>query len=251
MSYILDALKQSEGRRKQEAPTDPSPAPAFAARRATRRPGRLPLAVVLLVSLAVLGWWGLDSTARAPLTAVPSVKPQGGAAVEGQNTRVSDGVTEFPGAGSGVVPSEVAEGIVAAIGNDALKGVRIQLDDPPPVRTVAPPVRSSADNDRQVDTSRRADQNSAAATDRSEANRDPYAGVPYLRQLPVDVQRSLPDLTFSVHIYSKDPASRRVKIGERMMIEGQRITPQVRLEEIIPKGVILSYQEHRFRMSAL
>jgi general secretion pathway protein B len=80
---------------------------------------------------------------------------------------------------------------------------------------------------------------------------DPYAGVPYRRQLPVDVQRSLPELTFSVHIYAKDPASRRVKIGERMMSEGQRITPQVRLEEIIPKGVILSYQEHRFRMSAL
>ena len=65
------------------------------------------------------------------------------------------------------------------------------------------------------------------------------------------VQRSLPELKFSVHIYSEDPASRRVKIGERMMREGQRITPQVRLEEIIPKGVILSYQEYRFRMNAL
>ncbi|MFC6669209.1 general secretion pathway protein GspB [Marinobacterium aestuariivivens] len=75
--------------------------------------------------------------------------------------------------------------------------------------------------------------------------------MPYWRQLPVDVQRSLPELKFSVHIYSEDPASRRVKIGERMMREGQRITPQVRLEEIIPKGVILSYQEYRFRMNAL
>jgi general secretion pathway protein B len=75
--------------------------------------------------------------------------------------------------------------------------------------------------------------------------------VPYRRQLPVDVQRSLPELAFSVHIYSKDPASRRVKIGERMMREGQSITAQVRLEEIIPKGVILSYEDYRFRMSAL
>ncbi|UTW12199.1 general secretion pathway protein GspB [Marinobacterium rhizophilum] len=253
MSYILEALKQSEGRRKEDAPPDPSPAaPAFATRRSRRRSGRWPLAVALMGAIVLLGWLVLDRTdspaATTAIAANDSGTDQGVAPADGAPSAV-DAPGEAP-----VAPSVgVAEMIVEAIGNDELKGVRIQLEAPTAPRTqpvqqgaeqAAVPTRSP-ENDSAADRAHRVEQ------PQPEARTDAHAGLPFRRQLPVDVQRSLPELVFSVHIYSADPASRRVKIGERMMREGQRITPQLRLEEIIPKGVILSYEDYRFRMNAL
>lgn len=245
MSYILDALKQSEGQRKQDAPPQAQPAPAFTARRnPPQRSGRLPLAMLLVAGVAVLGWWTLDRTGSSAVSAVATTS----APAETPGTTPGTGSTQAaPEARTGV-----AEMIVAAIGNDNLKGVRIQLQEPAPV--VSPRPRADAarpDAARgSADTSRAA-QSQPGASASMQNDVDPFAGVPYRRQLPVDVQRSLPELAFSVHIYSKDPASRRVKVGERMMREGQNITAEVRLEEIIPKGVILRYEDYRFRMSAL
>ncbi len=71
------------------------------------------------------------------------------------------------------------------------------------------------------------------------------------RKLPVDVQRQLPALQFSVHIYTQEPGDRRVKINGRMRQEGQRITPDLTLEAITPKGVIFRFQDHRFSMKAI
>ncbi|MCP8687231.1 general secretion pathway protein GspB [Marinobacterium sedimentorum] len=248
MSYILDALKQSEGQRKQDAPPQAQPALAFATRKVKpRRSGRLPLAIVLLVGVAVLGWWTLDrgdsavGTVASPVAMTP---------VPAETPGVSGGAASTKAAPE--MHTGVAEMIVAAIGNDDLKGVRIQLQEP--AAAVSPRSRSGTarpDAARESADTGRAAQSQPGASASMQNDVDPYAAVPYRRQLPVDVQRSLPELAFSVHIYSKDPASRRVKIGERMMREGQSITAQVRLEEIIPKGVILSYEDYRFRMSAL
>nr|WP_067286010.1 general secretion pathway protein GspB [Marinobacterium profundum] len=260
MSYILDALKQSEGQRKQDAPSEAQSAQAFAVRKPPpRNSGRLPLAVALVVGVAVLGWWTLDRTdsARVGAASKAAATPVRSAALVG--TQDSGGTGATQAAPAAEMPTGVAEMIVAAIGNDDLKGVRIQLQEPAPVVSPRPSteaVRFDAvrlDVDREPAYTNRTGQNQSGVGvgENKQSTIDPYAGMPYRRQLPVDVQRSLPEIAFSVHIYSKDPASRRVKIGERMMREGQNITPQLRLEEIIPKGVILSYEDYRFRMSAL
>jgi len=247
MSYILDALKQSETQRKQDTATAPPPAQVVATRRrSSPRRGRLPLAAALVMTIGVLGWWYLAPDARQPAALESSV------ANSRQSMQQDAGTPGNPdGALPAPAPANVAEMVVAAIGRDDLKGVRIQLQEPAPaVARTQPPVRSDTAAGNRID------QNPAGAPapgseENADNGGDAFAGVPFRRQLPVDVQRSLPELTFSVHIYSKDPASRRVKVGERMLREGQRITPQLRLEAIIPRGVILTYEDYRFRMSTL
>lgn len=75
--------------------------------------------------------------------------------------------------------------------------------------------------------------------------------VLYWRQLPLNVQRSLPSLDFTVHIYSENPAARMVKINGAAMREGQSVSRFLRLEQITPNGVILVYKTYRFSMNVI
>ena len=69
-----------------------------------------------------------------------------------------------------------------------------------------------------------------------------------LNALPLPIQQSLPALVISVFLYSEDPTLRMVKINGQMMREGQSLTAGLKLEEITPEGVILSYKNYRFRV---
>jgi general secretion pathway protein B len=80
---------------------------------------------------------------------------------------------------------------------------------------------------------------------------DPWANTPYLRQLPVEVQRALPALNFSVHIYSDTPAARMVKLEDRVLREGQRVAPELDVVAIIPRAVVLRYRDQPFKVPAL
>jgi general secretion pathway protein B len=75
--------------------------------------------------------------------------------------------------------------------------------------------------------------------------------TPYLRQLPVEVQRVLPALNFSVHIYSDTPAARMVKLEDRVLREGQRVAPELDVVAIIPRAVVLRYRDQPFKVPAL
>ncbi|GGO80097.1 hypothetical protein GCM10011348_16030 [Marinobacterium nitratireducens] len=245
MSYILDALKQSESKRKAEPPPNPEGAAVIARpRRQTRPGGRMKWLLPLLAIMAVLVWWqrtmqpGPETGVVVPVEKAATVAP-----------------AESQPSAAAPTPRDVAAIAPDAASADDLRGVRIQVQEPVPAPATTAVVRTppSRPSERPAPAQQ---QPAAAETDTAVAETpaapaSPYDDVPYWRQLPVEVQRSLPELKFSVHIYSDDPASRRVKVGERMLREGQIITQDVRLVAIIPRGVILSKQEYRFRMNAL
>lgn len=79
---------------------------------------------------------------------------------------------------------------------------------------------------------------------------DPYAGIPHQKQLPLQVQRALPELSFTVHIYSAKPASRMVKINGLRLREGDPISSALKLKEITKDGVILSFNNRPFWRTA-
>ena len=79
---------------------------------------------------------------------------------------------------------------------------------------------------------------------------NPYAGIPHQKQLPVQVQKALPALSFTVHIYSAKPSSRMVKINGMRLREGDPISSALTLKEITKDGVILSYNNRIFWRSA-
>ena len=52
-----------------------------------------------------------------------------------------------------------------------------------------------------------------------------------------------------VHVYSESPERRFVMIGGRQYREGDRLPDGLRLEEITPEGVTLSWQGEPFRLA--
>lgn len=69
-----------------------------------------------------------------------------------------------------------------------------------------------------------------------------------LNELPPSIQQNLPTFSITAHIHTGDPASGMVKVNGQVIREGQELSPGLRLEEIIPDGVIFRYQTYRFRV---
>lgn len=70
-------------------------------------------------------------------------------------------------------------------------------------------------------------------------------------ELPANVQRQIPDLSFSSHIYSEDPSLRMVSINGRNIREGDVIAEDLEVVEITEEGVILRYMHYTFEMSVI
>jgi general secretion pathway protein B len=67
-----------------------------------------------------------------------------------------------------------------------------------------------------------------------------------LSELPDEIRSSLPEFRISGHAYSPEPQTRVVRINEKILQEGQDLSPGLRVEQIVPTGVILSYRGYRF-----
>ena len=72
--------------------------------------------------------------------------------------------------------------------------------------------------------------------------------VPHFRELPYDIQQSLPVIRYSVHLYAAEPSHRMVKIDGRVRREGDTIQPGLVLREITPTGAIFTYRDNVFRV---
>jgi general secretion pathway protein B len=70
-----------------------------------------------------------------------------------------------------------------------------------------------------------------------------------LSELPTDVRHSLPEFKISGHAYSTEAQTRVVRINDKILQEGQDLSAGLRLEEIVPEGVVLVYQGFRFRVN--
>jgi len=75
--------------------------------------------------------------------------------------------------------------------------------------------------------------------------------LPTAAELPVSIQRGLPGIRISAHIYSDKPASRMVIINDKTLREGETVARGLTIEEITRDGVIFRFQARRFRMSKL
>lgn len=75
------------------------------------------------------------------------------------------------------------------------------------------------------------------------------AKIPFLKQLPEEMQQGLPDLHISFHAYSIKAKSRLVSIGGKVLREGQELEEGVKLETITNKGVVIVANGQRFRLN--
>jgi hypothetical protein len=226
MSYIHDALKASSEQRKATQPM-PEPIPPASSfmdddQSGKRWPWGRTLLILLLGLLLYWIWRSADEPAQLP------IHPDGAEAVNPPS------------------PEQ-------AVPEPDLSGVKIAIRQTPEPRTAArpsapsPAVSSTPVTPQSVNPATTQDRAEPATTEAP----DPFANLPYMRQLPVEQQRELGEIRFTVHIYSDEPSSRMVKHGDRMLREGDFVRSGLRVEAIIPRAVVLQYRQTRFKVPAL
>lgn len=66
-------------------------------------------------------------------------------------------------------------------------------------------------------------------------------------QLPVTIQKQIPELRMSLHAFNRnDAAASLVQLNDRMLREKDMVTADISLEQIMADGVVLRYDGYRF-----
>ena len=225
MSYILEALKLSEQTRRQGAAAPPTslmpPANPEEAEPERAWVRYLLAAALLLVNIAAIALWqrpvASDTAAGSPTAAietrpVPSAEPP---------------VKTEPRADS---PSPTAPPTVTA---------------PPPTPAPRPaPIRIEAAAKAARPP---ADTAPAPATPKTDTGANTAATDPAANDgLPPGLQRQLPPLAVTGFIQDADQ-NNVVIVNDKLVREGDEAAPGVRLEKILPDGVVFSFQGHQFK----
>jgi len=225
MSYILEALKKSDQQRQRGAtPTLPTTQVAIAA---PKQPVFLYyglLAAVLLAAGIVIGWlrpWQAEPPAPAtePIAAKSPISISAPAPLPEPPETARQTAQELPTTNS--TPAVQPAPMVAAMKADMPAPTRTETHSAPPTATAPIPERpADAALEQKV--------------------------IP-MAELPLQIQQEIPAMTIPLHAYSSKPKDRLVSINDRMLKEGESLTPGLRLEQITPDGLIFSYKGNRFR----
>ena len=224
MSYILDALRKAEAERERGSVPNIHAQPAFAGApaRGARPRSRAWIAVavvgVLLVIAAALPWFFMAdrsavpapvATAPAPVVAPTPVPMTTPASAAAAPAKVP-APTTAPTATAAAVPVQPA---------------------PVPVRKPrpAPAVASAA--------------TVAAAASATEER------IYAMNELPDDIRRQLPGLSVGGSMYSTTPASRLVIVNGQVLHEGDRLTPELVLQQIKLKAAVFAFKGYRFTIT--
>jgi general secretion pathway protein B len=87
----------------------------------------------------------------------------------------------------------------------------------------------------------------AAIPKKAAAPAAPAVEVVPFSDLPISVQQEIPPLSITAHAFSPIVRDRLIGINDRVLREGEQVTPSLLLEQITPDGMIMSYKGYRFR----
>ena len=271
MSYILDALRKSDQLRQRGAA--PTLLLGQVTATAPRQPARIyyvVLALVLLGAGIAIGWlrpWQPEPAvaprvatapnlpAKDPILVPPEVgqmqlKPEPGQQVQNLSpVATARESAAVPAPESALpLPTDEDEQLDPEEFRVNKKGQRRKPPAAPatkvsrtlPVQTAGTAIAKSgvAVPAVPVSNTNAANTNAAAANTPNAVN---------FSELPLAIQQELPPLSISVHAYSGKAAERLVGINGRLLHEGDDAAPGLRLEQITPEGMILSYKGLNFR----
>lgn len=280
MSYILDALKNSQDSRSRGAVPDLASQMAAAHHGPSRseriwRLVALVTVLLLLAALVLLGWqrWLAPAPSVQPMLPpmaerpAPIVEPVAGAGTPAAPVAAPVASTQPPAAPvapvqpapAAPVADAQAPGLAAL---QQLAGVRVNVDEPrsvPPAATGAasagpppvvqklelpverPPVAASVAKAAPLVPS-------VPLRQAQESLAAEYGAVEHWKQLPAQIQQQLRDMPFNVHIFASDPKLRFVKTGGRTLREGDAINGELRMLHITRDGVIVGYKGGKYWM---
>jgi general secretion pathway protein B len=223
MSYILEALKKSDQQRQRGA------TPTLPAAQATLKAGKklfsvtyVLIAVGLLCTGIAIGWlrpWlsaaTVEQAAGPSATLVsPTFVPEPPAL-----NKNSEGKLAVQKSASGV---QIDPGVEILPNNNVPSGRSAGRE---PSVAVSQPIVKTSIQPAEFPTKQKA--------------------IP-LTELPLTIQQEIPAMTIQLHSFSSKPENSIVSINSRLMKEGDSLTPELKLEQITPNGVVFSYKGYRF-----
>lgn len=225
MSYILDALRKAEAERRIGASgaTQASMVLGVPLEHASRRPSRSWwLAVPAVAVAAAAGVWFGAYQAKAPVVA----KIAATAAAAPPLQAAAPIPDKAPATAEKSAPAMPAAAQEAA------------SPTPPPRESIKP--RAAGKKPHVAGVERKPAPQPAAVQEQP---------VPSLRELPEHIQREIPPLAIGGYLYSGNKADRTVLINTRLLREGDEVAPGLRLERLMPNGMVLNFKGYRYRTS--
>lgn len=275
MSYILEALKKSQQERDLgQVPTLETPPPPVEERRT--RPNLWILLAVVLAAIAVIiaSYSALRGGRAAPEPAalVPSSnqaattgqasqdeaalmqslpQPQG-PRKSGEQAPVSPSPRRTVGA-SPVQEPPRPDDLSQAVIKEPLTASE-QSESPAPEMPVAakrettpePIQDNKAPPDLIADIEAFKQKIRKEQSDATDTEQGGSKIAPQDLHLPRDVRKRLPEFVLSAHIYDEDPSKRFVLINGLKIQEGEESREEIGVEQILPEGVVLNFDGHRF-----
>jgi general secretion pathway protein B len=278
MSFILEAIAKSEQQRQQQQMPD-ARVLSLPAVHVKRRRRFLPFLVVtaLLLNAIVIAMW-MQSERTMPDQAAP-VKPENmepaieQAAVPGiakpANPTTPDEVTTDEATTDAGIPAESPQTEKPATVNKSLSGQQITaprntgetvtgvVGEPESVQ----PETAAMEIDGVTDAWTRSDPETLSNATQAVTKVEPEGmqipaekarRVFSLGELPSDVRKDLPTVTFSGHLYSQKPGVGVVFVdGGRPVKEGRQIVDDLVLQKITPTGVIVEFRGYLVEVGIL
>lgn len=238
MSYILDALRKSEQERRQtETPVLTQP---LADIQLPRRELSVWLGIAIGALGLVAGLVGWMLFLRQPMP------PQGG------QTLVTAPISVAPVAPAPTPSEAVVEPAAPAIrAAPELKAHPLvsTAETAPAVRDLAEEAQVEARTPKAPKPATREPQVPAmAAAAPTTSQRVTAEPIKFLRSMPPDFQQALPELVVNIHIYAPRAADRILYINNRQYHAGDRVRNDIRVEEIVEDGAVLSFRGERFKL---
>lgn len=242
MSYLLETLKRLEERRQGEEVSD-----LLAVHGEIKHEPRkrviwpYVLSVALLANAAVAAWWMVprQGTGRPTIDKV-SVKEKATSTAPGKAVGALAADTTSSASTKGQVEARAIEHPVTKT------PTRIDVPVKGPSRDMHNPeaVRPGSSANAPSGTSGISARPQVPLDGRLQTAAKNVA----VNEAPSTIKSTLPDLKLSLHSYSAEPGSRLVRIDDKTLSEGDVLPSGVKVEEITPDGVVLTYEGRRFRL---
>ena len=239
MSYILDALRKADADRERghvpniHAQTVLPGAAPVGAVRGPRIGLWIALAVLLLVTAVGLTWWLVGGSAQRDV-------PPSAAAL--RPAPVPAAATPMP---VPVPPTTAASAEAPKAAAVSTPATHAAAPKPKP-KPAAPPAATAAAKAQTPPTAT----DGVQAPSQTPAAAGPHTGKIYaMTELPEDIRRQLPPISVGGSMYSPVPANRILIVNGQVLHEGDRVTPDVVLEQVRVKAAVLSFKGYRYLVS--
>lgn len=254
MSFILDALKNLEEKRRQESVPDLNTV-HFSTPPEEKKRAAWPYIVIvlaLLVNAGILGAWLLqrDTIKQDTVETSKTITPAAQAkrydsavlpAKKAVSTKPAAVVTGLSSKKPVALPEKVT--VKEQPSANSATGTRLDMS-PGQIKDLKEQIRKERAPTDDHDPSY---SHPGASADVEEGQQ---ADVPELGRLPPSAREGLPAINISSHIYSNDPRARVVNINGTVVREGESVVKGLKVEEITMTGVILDFRGLRFRIRA-